>query len=241
MSRAVNEVAHGRFLADSDPEAVWGWKTPAGQIRAARRSRLIAEGAGLGPGVRALEIGCGTGNFTEAFARTGATLVAIDISPELLTRAHSRGFDVNQVRLVCGRFEDLPADDRFDAVIGSSVLHHLELEPALRTMRRLLKPGGVLSFAEPNMRNPQVYLERHLRFLFSYVSPDETAFVRGSLAALLTREGFEDISITPFDWLHPATPPALIPAVQRCGSLFEQLPGVRECAGSLLIRARTRS
>ncbi len=52
---------------------------------------MIISGADLKPGLRVLEIGCGTGLFTEMFARTGAHLVAVDISGELLEFAHGRG------------------------------------------------------------------------------------------------------------------------------------------------------
>ena len=37
-------------------------------------------------------------------------------------------------------------DDSFDAVIGSSVLHHLDIEKALSEIYRVLRPGGVISF-----------------------------------------------------------------------------------------------
>lgn len=238
--RADNEIAHGRFLSQGDPEALWGWGTPAGKLRAERRAELILDAARLGPGAQALELGCGTGNFTEAFAKSGASLLAVDISPDLLERAAQRQLPVDQVTFQAARFEDLRLPSRFDAVIGSSVLHHLELEPALEKIMELLRPGGVLAFAEPNLLNPQVFLERKLQFLpcFSYVSPDETAFVRWRLAAQLARIGFVDISLTPFDWLHPATPPALIPWIKRIEGLVERTPVAREFAGSLLIRAR---
>ena len=85
--RASREIEHGRKLAATDTEVIWGWGTPAGIRRAHRRADLLAAGAGLGPGVRALEIGCGTGLFTEMLAATGAGIVAVDISEELLDKA----------------------------------------------------------------------------------------------------------------------------------------------------------
>jgi 2-polyprenyl-3-methyl-5-hydroxy-6-metoxy-1,4-benzoquinol methylase len=239
-TKAQHEIEHGRWLAEHDPEDIWGWGTPAGQLRARRRAQLIADGAGLGPGVRALEIGCGTGLFTQYFAATGAEVLAVDISEELLEVARRKGLPADRVQFVCSRFEDLALDRGFDAVIGSSVLHHLDLEPSLAAIRQLLRPGGTLSFAEPNMLNPQVFIERHPLFLkkwFEYVSPDETAFVRWSLTGTLAARGFGGIAITPFDWLHPATPAALIPTVSGVGRLLEWLPGSREFAGSLYIRA----
>jgi 2-polyprenyl-3-methyl-5-hydroxy-6-metoxy-1,4-benzoquinol methylase len=237
--RAQHEIEHGRLLAERDPELIWGWATPAGQLRARRRAGLIADGAGLRPGMHVLEIGCGTGNFTALFAGRGANILAVDISPDLLERAAARGLPPEQVRFDCKRFEDCEVDGPFDAVIGSSILHHLDLETALQRIYELLKPGGVMSFAEPNMLNPQVFAERTLRFLplFYYVSRDETAFVRWSLRALLEDYGFEHVRITPFDWLHPATPKAVIPVVRGFGGALEALPLLREFAGSLHICA----
>jgi len=239
-SKAQNEIDHGRWLAEHDPEDIWGWGTPAGRLRARRRADLIARGAGLRPGVRVLEIGCGTGLFTEFFAGTGAEVLAVDISEDLLEVARRRRLPVDRVQFMCARFEELSLDRGFDAVIGSSVLHHLDLGPSLQAIRHLLKPGGILSFAEPNMLNPQVFIERHPLFLkkwFEYVSPDETAFVRWGLKRTLAKRGFAAIATTPFDWLHPTTPPSLIPAVGTVGRLLERLPGAREFAGSLYIRA----
>src|SRR5262245_8041458 len=130
-ARAMHEIAHGEFLAQSDPELIWGWGTPAGRLRAARRAQLIAEGARLAPGMRVLEIGCGTGMSTQMFAATGARIVAVDISDALVARARERGLDADQVQFVAKRFEDCVVDGPFDAVIGSSILHHLEMAPAL--------------------------------------------------------------------------------------------------------------
>lgn len=238
--RAAHEVAHGRYLAAHDPETLWGWGTPAGRCRAARRARIIGDGARLRPGIRALEIGCGTGLFTSHFAATGAEILALDISADLLAIARTRDIPAERVSFLLARFEDLPADRPFDAVIGSSVLHHLELDAALQQIFRLLKPGGLASFAEPNMLNPQVFLERNVPVLRKrlHVSPDETAFVRRRFAKTLERHGFDRIEIEPFDWLHPFTPAPLIGAVLSAGALLERLPIVREFSGSLAIRFR---
>jgi SAM-dependent methyltransferase len=165
----------------------------------------------------------------------------VDISEELLEVARRKGLPGDRVEFVCSRFEDVALESGFDAVIGSSVLHHLDLATSLAGIKRLLKPGGTLSFAEPNMLNPQVFIERHPLFLkswFEYVSPDETAFVRWSFERTLIEAGFADVEITPFDWLHPATPPRLIPAISAAGRMLERLPLLREFAGSVYIRAR---
>lgn len=245
--RAQREIEHGKRLAEGGAESMWGWGTLAGQLRAKRRAGLIAKGAGLGPGVTALEIGCGTGNFTELFAATGARIVAVDISPDLLQLAGYRRLPAERVCFLERQFEAIAFDDPalagwappagFDAVIGSSVLHHLDLDPALKAMARLLKPGGRLSFAEPNLLNPQVLAERKLRRFFPYVSEDEWAIVRWKMRADLERTGYGQVQIDPFDWLHPGTPATLIPLIRGIGIVAEHLPGVREFAGSVFIRA----
>jgi 2-polyprenyl-3-methyl-5-hydroxy-6-metoxy-1,4-benzoquinol methylase len=236
--RAEHEIEHGKWLAAGDTEAIWGWGTPAGQLRARRRGGLVAEAAGLRPGARALEVGCGTGLFTEIFAASGANIIAVDISEELLDKARQRGLPVPRVRFLAKPFEECALDGPFDAVIGSSILHHLDYKAALAKMCRLLRPGGVLAFAEPNYLNPQVWLERNFRQFFPYTSPDETAFVRWQLRRDLLGAGFEAPRITPFDWLHPSTPRLLIPCVRAIGTVLEYLPLLREFSGSLLITAR---
>lgn len=237
-NRVANEIAHGKHLAAGVPEELWGWGTPAGKLRARRRAALILEHAGARPGSRVLEVGCGSGLFTELFAESGAEIVALDLSPELLALARRRGLPPERVRFVEQRFEELDEDAAFDAVLGSSVLHHLDLVPALRKALVLLKPGGKLSFAEPNMLNPQVFAERRFRRWFPNVSPDETAFVRPRLRRQLLEIGFEEVEIEPFDWLHPAVPESWIAGVTRLGWLLERTWGVREFAGSLRIAAR---
>jgi 2-polyprenyl-3-methyl-5-hydroxy-6-metoxy-1,4-benzoquinol methylase len=238
--RAAREIVHGSRLAELDPETIWGWRTPAGRIRAARRGALIADGASLKPGDHALEIGCGTGLFTEHFIKSGATIVAVDISEPLLMRARAKNLDAARVTFVNARFEALDIQHQFDAVIGSSVLHHLDVEASLAHIFTILEPGGRLSFAEPNMLNPVIFLERRVPALRErwHVSPDETAFVRWPLRKALERHGFVDIRIMPFDWLHPFTPTPLIRTVRAIGRVVERLPFVREFSGSMLITAR---
>lgn len=239
-SKAQREILHGIKLAHAGAEEVWGWGTPAGQRRAARRGRVIADGASLKPGLHVLEVGCGTGNFTEIFADYGPRIIAVDISGELLALARDRGLPAGRVTFLEKRFEDCDLDGPFDAVIGSSVLHHLDYTESLAKIFDLLKPGGMLSFAEPNMLNPQIAVQKNVSWIKERLgdSPDETAFVRWRLAALLRRIGYTDVRLTPFDWLHPLTPRPLIGIVSVLGRITEWVPLVREFAGSLYIQAR---
>jgi SAM-dependent methyltransferase len=236
LNRHANEIEHGKYLAAASAIDIWGWGSPAGKIRAQRRADLILQGASIGPGSCVLEIGCGTGLYTERFAKSGAEFVVVDLSKDLIRLARERKLPPT-VQFLEKSFEDCDVDGPFDAVIGSSILHHLDLERSWQKIYSLLKPGGQISFAEPNMLNPQIYLERHFRQFFPWVSPNETAFVKWRLMKTLKGHGFASVRITPFDWLHPGTPAALIPAVERLGGLLESIWPLQEFSGSLMIQA----
>jgi 2-polyprenyl-3-methyl-5-hydroxy-6-metoxy-1,4-benzoquinol methylase len=238
--RGSHEVDHGKFLASRGAETIWGWNSAAGRVRARRRADLIIRGGRLGPGKRALEPGCGTGLFTEMFARTGARIVAVDISEDLLAIARQRRFPENRVAFIRKPFEECEIDGPFDAVLGNSVLHHLDVERSLPKLFRLLKPGGWFSFAEPNMFNPQIAAQKNIPWLKRRMgdSPDETAFVRWSLARQMREHGYEQVAIKPFDWLHPSVPAFLTGVVGRLGRILEAMPYIREFAGSLWIVGR---
>lgn len=236
-SRLQHEIEHGRYLVTHDAGEVWNWESPAGRVRWSRRVRMLT--SHLRPGDDVLELGCGTGYFTRELAQTGAAITAIDISPDLLESAR-RSIPTEQVTFeIQNAYALTYADASFDSVVGSSVLHHLEIDQALAQIYRVLRPGGTIRFTEPNMLNPQIAVQKNIPAIKRRLgdSPDETAFFRWPLRQKLERAGFQEIQITPFDFLHPKVPAGLIPAVKTIGSLLEKTPLISEFAGSLYIRA----
>lgn len=237
-NRIQNEIEHGKYLAREGAGEVWNWESPAGKMRWQRRVEMLT--AHLKPTDKVLEIGCGTGYFTKEIVKTGAFVTAIDISPELLDIAKLEIKESNVIFVLDNAY-DLSFDaNSFDSIVGSSVLHHLEIEKAVSEMFRVLKPGGSFYFTEPNMMNPQIALQKNIPALKRKLgdSPDETAFFRWSLIKLMRNTGFVDISIKPFDFLHPAIPVSLIPFIMTIGKTIEKLPLFKEIAGSLYISAR---
>ncbi|MFQ5899715.1 MAG: class I SAM-dependent methyltransferase [Candidatus Methylomirabilia bacterium] len=236
--RLRHEIEHHRDLAAGKPEETWGWDSPAGRARADRRARLFVAHGRIAPGTRVLELGCGTGEFTRRVAVAGARLVALDLSAELLAKAEA---EVGTgVRFVRGNAEALPfSDGAFDAVYGCSILHHLDVETALREVRRVLRPGGSLVFSEPNLLNPQVLLMFKCEALKPHfgTSRDEMAFTRGFISQVLRRLGFGRFTVRYFDFLHPSTPASLIPTVEPLAKRLERVPLLRVISGSLLIHA----
>jgi SAM-dependent methyltransferase len=231
-----HEIIHGSRIAP-EAESIWGWASAVGQQRARRRAALLISLGDLQPGKRVLELGCGTGLFTRMLAPVGVHLTSIDISSELLRTARGKSPELS---FILADAHELPfAENTFDAVIGSSVLHHLQARLALQEIRRVTRPGGRLAFAEPNMLNPQILLQKNIGPLKRWLgdSPDETAFLRWSLARDLHRAGYIDLRVFPYDFLHPITPESTIPIVSRLGTALEHIPVLREIAGSLMISA----
>lgn len=238
----ARERAHFEAVVAARGALYWSDRTAAGQRRQEIRSALLAAAAREGQTTppRVLEVGCGIGDYTRGIAGAGVgTLVAFDVTPALVALA--RQSLPGDVRLLAADVERLPfPDGAFDAVVGNAVLHHLRLPRALPELLRVLRPGGRFCFAEPNMLNPQVFLERNVRWIGRRMdnSPDETAFVRWRLRRTLEEAGLEPIAVRPFDFLYPLTPRPLIAAVERLGRALERVPLVGEIAGSLLVIAR---
>ncbi len=111
-------------------------------------------------GARVLDVGCGGGLLSEALARQGAQVTAIDLAPELVkvARLHKleSGLDVDyRVQSV----EDLAAEapGSFDAITCMEMLEHVPRPGAiLDACATLLKPGGKLFLSTLN-RTPAAF------------------------------------------------------------------------------------
>jgi len=116
-----------------------------------------------------LELGSGMGEMTTLLARSEARVTAVDISPGSIEMARRRArlhrVD-DAIEFVVAAGEQLPlTTDRFDAVVGKAVLHHLDVGRAAPELQRVLRPGGRAAFAEPLGTNPAIGFARdHLPY-----------------------------------------------------------------------------
>jgi demethylmenaquinone methyltransferase/2-methoxy-6-polyprenyl-1,4-benzoquinol methylase len=124
------------------------------------KRRLVTQAA-LGPGQRALDVCCGTGDVAFGLAARGAEVVGFDFSHPMLAVAAERAAQTplppgsGTVRFQQGDALDLPFPDRsFDVVTISYGLRNLaDFHRGLRELTRVLKPGGrllVLDFGKPD-------------------------------------------------------------------------------------------
>ncbi|MEV4638672.1 class I SAM-dependent methyltransferase [Actinoplanes sp. NPDC049548] len=102
--------------------------------------------AGVGPGARVLEIGCGTGQATLPLAERGYRVVAVELGADMaaVARRNLAGFD--SVTVVTAAFEDWPLPAvPFDLVLSATAFHWID--PAIRVGKSAdaLRPGGLLA------------------------------------------------------------------------------------------------
>jgi SAM-dependent methyltransferase len=233
--RYAEERRQGELIATTD-ESAWGWNGPAGTLRADRRGDFMIRQARLAPGVSCLELGCGTGEFTQRLVKSNCDLTAVEISEATAQRCRERVG--GRAKVVLGNIEtgEGLTGMQFDAIVGVSVLHHLNLELCFKNTFALLKPGGRFAFVEPNMANPQVWAERHIGIVkkMRHVTAHETAFIAKRLRADFERAGLAVDICEPFEFLHPSTPGGLMPLVLTIERIASATP-LRAIAGSVRI------
>ena len=193
----------------------------------------------MGPGVICLKLGAGTGEFTLRLAETGCHLIALELSEttaEICRRRVGDRADVVVGNIETGEGLEHLDGVEFDAIVGVSVLHHVNLGLMFENTFNRLRRGGRFAFSEPNMANPQIWLERHLEIVkrWRHVTPHETAFTPNQLRLYFEVAGFTVDLCESFEFLHPATPGRLIAGVRAIESLAERSP-LRAIAGSVRI------
>jgi len=118
--------------------------------------------------VHILDCGCGYGVLSVLLATMGARVTAVDVSPTAIDMtgrlARANGVEDRVEALVLG-LEDLPFEPgTFHLVVGTRVLHHVDIGRAGPVLARILKPGGRAIFWECTEKNPILrFTRRHVR------------------------------------------------------------------------------
>ena len=139
---------------------VFGY-TEAELQRLIRQSAFYAEfteeilrSAGIGQGMRVLDVGCGVGDVSFLAARLvgpSGVVVGVDASQEALALARRRASadHLRHVTFLEGNLANMDLSDSFDAVIGRFVLMFLpDPSAAVRKLTRHLRNGGIVAFQE---------------------------------------------------------------------------------------------
>jgi len=169
---AHNRRAHDRVagIYDARHPEIFNDVEQERLARVLRRAAALAGEGRAGP-LRALDVGCGTGNLTRQLVALGAHVTAADLSPKLLAEVARRFGASGQVATVAlnGRDLDPLPDGAFDLAATYSVLHHVPDYAALvAEMARVVRPGGI------------VFID-HERSDASWASAEYQAFLREAI------------------------------------------------------------
>jgi SAM-dependent methyltransferase len=215
---------------------------------------LLAEGLA---GRRALDYGCGTGDWGVLMAGEGAEVTLLDLSPVAvevgLRRARASGV-ADRVRGLARDAADLGcfADGEFQLVLANASLHHTMKYPgALAELERVIAPDGVLVLVETYGNNPALGLARRLRARLAREPAEQgEGIVLSDDDIDLLRAHFATVEVEPLNLLAMAK--RLLRGrydrgwVQRVigglewvdGVLLGAVPGLRRMCGEVVVVAR---
>ncbi len=200
---------------------------------------LLHHDTGYPAGSRVLEAGCGIGAQTITLAEKspGALITSIDLSEPSLVQAEARvkASGGRNVTFLQADIYALPfADGTFDHIFVCFVLEHLpDPVPALTCLRRVLKPGGTITVIEGDHGS-------------AYFSPDSeaarkaisclvalqqekggNALIGRELYPLLSRAGFQDVTVSPRMVYVDASHPELVEGFTK-QTFTAMVEGVRD-------------
>ena len=109
----------------------------------------ILDNAEVGPDMDVLDVACGTGvMFDYYLERNVASVIGIDISPEMAKIASAKYADNDKVQVICGDVEEQNFDKKFDRIVVYNAFPHFPKPKRLiKILAGLLKDGGRLTIA----------------------------------------------------------------------------------------------
>ena len=109
----------------------------------------ILDNAEVGPDMDILDVACGTGvMFDYYLERNVASVIGIDISPEMAKIAEAKYADNDKVQVICGDVEEQNFDKKFDRIVVYNAFPHFPKPKRLiKILASLLKDGGRLTIA----------------------------------------------------------------------------------------------
>jgi 2-polyprenyl-3-methyl-5-hydroxy-6-metoxy-1,4-benzoquinol methylase len=146
--------------------------------------------AGIGPGMRVLDVGCGAGDVSFLLARMvgpSGAVIGIDRSEDAVAMATARAqaMGLAQVSFSQGDIEDISLDRPVDAAVGRFVLmYSADPSVSLRRIAANVRAGGIVAFQEMNVAEaksfPQVELyEQSMRRIIETLHREEVKTLMG--------------------------------------------------------------
>ncbi|MEO7423059.1 MAG: class I SAM-dependent methyltransferase [Ornithinibacter sp.] len=178
---------HQRF---DDEAATWD-DAPGHEERQVAVARAIEQAVALSPGMKALDVGCGTGRLSILLSERVGSVVLTDPSAGMVQVAQERieaaGLS-DRLRAVRADLTTGPLDGAYAVVWSSMALHHVQdLDGLLRSVARLLVTGGRLAIADLDEDPEGAFHAEKIDF------DGHHGFDRRGLAEQLAHAGFTDV------------------------------------------------
>jgi len=141
-----------------------------------------------------IEIGCGTGYFTKILSTKSENIISTDISEEMLNIAKENLKENEFLAMDCQNLKF--NDGKFDtAFMGLVLLFADDPQKALKEIKRVLKPKGLLIIADPDISYLSTYgkLKFRIRALIKYRRIPTTSHIlnQKKILNMLDKTGFE--------------------------------------------------
>lgn len=233
-----------REWAGDDAAAAWQKHHAAMTRQMAGVTQTLVERARPRPGEAVLDLASGNGEPALSLAMAVAprgSVVATDLSPFMLAalreNAMEEGIENIETHVVDAHEIPFP-DGRFDLVSSRfGVMFFVDIDRALGEVRRVLKPGGRITFLVWGAPSPGTYFGAaavpYMRRLPVRPDPDAPAPMRfaepGKLLALVQKAGFTDTEET----VHMLPAPFIGPPEELLSQMFEIAAPFRNAAANL--------
>ncbi len=236
-ARHEGDFAINQFMFDkyAHPVRWWDWREQS--------ARLMGDLAGK----EVLDFGCGMGEESTYFAKLGARVTAIDISPKGVEmtqeRAAYNGLGDRVQALVMAADPTEFEDKSFQVIHGLGILHHVGLEPGLLEVKRLLAPGGVGVFLEP-MGNSSLLEKIKYDLLGKKLDLEATDHERPITLAELEplKNQFDSLEVYPYHLFFRVRrflPKALHQTLRKLDYyLLKLIPPLKHFAGAVVLKVR---
>lgn len=205
---AFKQMVHDEW---TDETTITGWRRwhPGVTIQCQEMTDAILATAHIQPGMRVLDLACGPGEPAFAIARAvgpDGQVTATDLSPGMIAVAEENAAREHLTNIIFqqGDAHALPfVDETFDAVMSRlGVMYFTDIQQALGEIRRVLRPGGHLSFVAWGPADQGTYVLSMLMPFFKRVevpppppdAPQPFRFApQGTLSAELEHAGFRQV------------------------------------------------
>jgi SAM-dependent methyltransferase len=179
---------------------------PAATPYVLRQVEKVFRTLGLAPGDRLLEVGAGLGRHAIPISQKGISVVASDLSQQLISQLEDNPDARHIDTLVCD-MESISdqTEERFEYVAGFFMLHHLpDLKLAFASLRRALRPGARVAFCEPNAYYVPFYLQVLLTPGMTFRGEPSLSRMRPSCVfPAMESAGFEELGVERYGYFPP--------------------------------------